>query len=264
MTLPFILLNAFATAEYSVRTIVIPVFMFAVCCFTLFLGFTISRLFKIKSKLAPFLASGCEAGMIGYALFVLLFPDKSVSSFAILDIGQTLFVFTVFKIAISSERNIKRIWHDMVHTPILWATAAGVLIGATGLYRLLSEIRVNGILDSATSFLSAPTGMIILLVIGYDLSIRQIPWKQTASMIALRLFVSAAAFFLIILVNRTLLNSMIFEGAALLMFILPPPFVIPVFADDPNERGKVSASLSAMTMVTIIFFAVLVLILGIQ
>lgn len=258
LTLPFVLLDAFSTAQYSVQTIALPVLMFLACCAALALGFLVVRIFRVKSRLAPFLASGCEAGMIGYALFALLFPDKSISGFAILDIGQTLFVFTIYKILLSGNRDIKSILKDMAGTPILWATAAGVLIGATGLYGKLQQWQVAGVLDSITSFLSAPTGMIILLVIGYDLVLNEIPWRKTAGMIAMRFFTMAVAYGIILLVNRILLNGMIFEGAALLMAILPPPYVIPVFADDPEELSGISASLSAMTLVTIILFAILV------
>lgn len=263
LTLPFVLLNAFATADYSVNTIAIPVLMFFVCCIALGLGFIIARIFKVKIRLSPFLAAGCEAGMLGYALFVLLFPDRNISSFAILDIGQTLFVFTVFKILISGNTNIKQILKDMAQTPILWATAFGVIIGATGLYSKMQAVQISGIMDSLTNFLSAPTGMIILLVIGYDLSIKDIPWKQTMGMIAMRFFTMVVSYLLIVIVNRTLLDSMIFEGAALLMFILPPPYVIPVFSDDPNERNLVAVSLSSMTLCTIILFAILAVMHGV-
>ena len=47
------------------------------------LGFLAVRLFRVKSRLAPFLATGFEAGMLGYALFALLFRDESASRFAI-------------------------------------------------------------------------------------------------------------------------------------------------------------------------------------
>jgi len=48
-------------------------------------------------------------------------------------------------------------------------------------------------------------------------------------------------------------------GAVLLMFILPPPFVLPVFADVESERTDISSALSALTFVSILFFAVLAL-----
>ena len=255
LTLPFVLVNAFATAEYSKAAILLPLTVFLVSCIALVLGFAIIRIFKVKSRLAPFLASGFEAGMLGYALFALLFPEESNSKFALLDIGQTLFVFTLFKILLSGKKDLKAIGKDMLTTPILWAVFAGVLLGATGLYGKMGQWGVSGILDKLTSFLSAPTGMIILLTVGYDLVLREIPWGKVSGFIAMRLVVMAVCYGIFVLLNRTVLNSMIFEGAALLMVILPPPYVIPVFADEPEERTLIASSLSALTLVTMVLFA---------
>ncbi len=259
LTLPFVLLNAFATAEYSLSALILPALIFLLCCLALGLGWL---MVGKKSRLQPFLATGFEAGMLGYALFAMLFPQESISRFAILDLGQTLFVFTLFKILLSGKKDIKAIGKDMIASPILWAVAAGVLIGATGLYGLLQQWGVRGILDSATSFLSAPTAMIILLTVGYDLVLREIPWKKTAGLIAMRLGVMAVLMVVVVVLNRTILNGMIFEGAALLMFILPPPYVIPVFADEPAERVQISAALSAMTLATMVLFALCSVVLG--
>ena len=260
ITLPFVLLNAFASAEYSSATLILPAMVFVLCCVALGLGFVIIRLFKFSGKLAPFLASGFEAGMLGYALFALLFPQESASKFAVLDLGQTLFVFTLFKILLSGKTDFKAILKDMVTSPILWAVFAGVILGATGLYQVKE---LGSILDSVCSFLSAPTGMIILLTVGYDLVIKEIRWKQTAGLIAMRLVVMAIIVAIMILLNRTVLNGMIFEGAAILMVMLPPPYVIPVFADEPAERVQISSALSALTLVTIVLFAVYSVVLGI-
>ena len=41
------------------------------------------------------------------------------------------------------------------------------------------------------------------------------------------------------------------------MFILPPPFVLTVFADDADQRAYVSSALSVSTLVTIAGFAIL-------
>ena len=201
--------------------------------------------------------------MLGYALFVLLFPSVSSSEFAILDLGQTLFVFTLFKILLSGKTDLKAIVRDMLTTPILWAVLAGVLLGATGLYDAMGSWGVRGILDSATDFVSAPTGMIILLTVGYDLVLKEIPWKKTAGLIAMRLAVMAVILGIMLLLNRSLLGGVMFEGAAVLMCILPPPYVIPVFADEPGERVQIASALSALTLITIILFTVYSVILSV-
>lgn len=255
ITLPAVLLQAFASAKYTLSTLALPVLVFLLCCLALLLGKAVARLLRIGGRLAPFVATGFEAGMLGYALFALLFPQVSSAEFAILDLGQTLFVFTLFKILLSGKTDWKAIGHDMATTPILWAVLAGVLLGVTGLYDAMGNWGVRGILDSTAEFVAAPTGMIILLTVGFDLVLKEIPWKKTASLIALRLIVMAIILGVMILLNRTVLNGVMFEGAALLMCILPPPYVIPVFADEPAERVQTASALSALTLVTIVLFA---------
>ena len=264
LTLPAVLIGAFATAEYSAATIVLPTLVYLLCCLALGLGFGLTKLFRIKGRLAPFIASGFEVGMLGYALFSLLFPETSLSNLAVLDLGQTLFVFTLFKILLSGKTNFKAIGRDMARTPILWAVLAGVLIGATGLFGVMEKAGVSGVLTAATDFVSAPTGMIILLTVGYDLVPREIPWKRTAGLIALRLVCMAVVLGIALLLNRTLLNGIIFEWAMVLLVILPPPYVIPVFADEPAERVQISSALSALTLLTMILFAVFSVLVGIR
>jgi len=264
LTLPFVLLEAFSTAQYTVAALLLPLLMFGICCLALGLGFAAVKIFRVKGRLVPFLFSGFEAGMLGYALFVLLFPERSVSDFALPDIGQTLFVFTLYKILLSGKTDVKEIGRDMASTPILWAVAAGVLIGATGLYGKLQQWGVADVLTASTSFLSAPTGMIILLTVGYDLVIREIPWKKTVGMIAMRLGIMVVCYAVAAALNRTVLNGVLFEGAMLLMLILPPPYVIPVFADEPGERVQIASALSALTLVTMLLFVVCSVVIGIQ
>ena len=64
--------------------------------------------------------------------------------------------------------------------------------------------------------------------------------------------------------NRLVLGGVLFEGAMVLMLILPPPYVIPVFADEPNERVQISSALSALTLVTMLLFAACSVLVGIR
>lgn len=256
LTLPFVLFNAFASAEYSLSSLILPALIYVICTAMLMLGFGVVRFSKMNSRLAPFLASGFEAGMLGFSLFALLFPDVSASKFAMLVLGQELFVFTLYKTLLVGRTDVKAILKDFVTSPTLVAVILGLIFGATGLYDQLHSWGVGGIIDSVTSFISAPTGMIILLCVGYDLVLKEIPWKKTAGLIAMRLVIAGVMLGILVALNRTVLNGMIFEGAAVLLFILPPPYVIPVFADEPSERVQISSSLSALTLITMILFAV--------
>ena len=256
LTLPFVLFNSFATAEYTLSALILPVIIFIVCTIMLAMGFLWVKVSKSGSKVAPFLASGFEAGMLGFSLFALLFPDQSMSKFAMLVLGQEIFVFTLYKMLLTGKTSPKAIINDFLTSPTLIAVVLGLIVGASGLYNCFRAWGISTIIESVTSFISAPTGTIILFAVGFDLVLKEINWKKTGNMVAMRLVIAAVMLGLLILLNRTVLNGMIFEGAAVLLFILPSPFIIPIFADAAEERVQISSALSALTLITMILFAV--------
>ena len=256
LTLPFALFSAFATAEYNLSAVVIPGVMYVALGIMLAIGYLVAKVQPSASKLAPFVSACFEAGMLGLPLFALLFPNENLSHFAILMLGHDLFVFTLYKTLLVGKTSPKTIVKDMLTSPTLIGVLLGLAVGATGLYGLLHKWGVGGILDGVTGFVSAPTAAIILLCMGYDFVPSQIPWKKTAKRIAIRLVIAAALLGALIFLNRAVLGNMIFEGALIILFILPPPFIIPVFTDEPAERSEISATLSAMTLLTMLLFAV--------
>lgn len=264
LTLPFVLFNSFATAEYSLSALILPVIIFIICTIMLALGFLWVKVSKSGSKLAPFLASGFEAGMLGFSLFALLFPDQSASKFAMLVLGQEIFVFTLYKMLLTGKTSPKAIINDFLTSPTLIAVVLGLIVGASGLYDCFRAWGVSNIIESVTSFISAPTGTIILFAVGFDLVLKEINWKKTGGMVAMRLVIAGVMLGILILLNRTVLNGMIFEGAAVMLFILPSPYIIPIFADAPDERVQISSALSALTLITMILFAVASVVVGIM
>ena len=98
ITLPAVMVNAFATMEYSGKNIILTLMMFGICLIAWILGKVIKNVFHMESRFIPFLTTGFEAGMLGYALFMLLYGSDRISDFASIDLGQVLFVFTLYKI----------------------------------------------------------------------------------------------------------------------------------------------------------------------
>ena len=257
ITLPAVLLNAFATTSYTFLDII----MFLVCLAAWALGRGAARLLRMQSRFVPFLTTGFEAGMLGYALFNMLYDSARTAEFARIDLGQVLFVFTLYKVLLGLDRkekvDIGGLIREMALSPIILAIAAGVLIGVTGLYQALIPSGICGIFDASTDFIAAPTSAIILLTIGYDLVLADIPWRETGKVVALRygiMLVLGAAF---IWLMKLLWPTVNLTAAIIVMFILPPPFVLPVFADDIDQRVYVSSTLSLSTLVAIVGFAVI-------
>ena len=257
ITLPAVMFSAFASAEYSPGSVWITLMMFSICIMMLLLGVAGCRMLNVPGRLSPYLSTGFEAGMLGYALFVLLFPTDKTSSFAIVDLGQVLFVFTVYKALLKGRGALGGMVHEAVRAPTVWAILAGILLGASGVYDALGARGIGGVLDAVAGFIAAPTGAVILLTIGYDLALGDIRWRNTAKLVMLRLAVSGVGLGTALLIDRFLLGGMVHKGALIMMFTLPPPYVLPVFADAGEERADVSSALSVLTLITLAVFMVL-------
>ena len=257
ITLPAVMFSAFATAEYSLSSISIPAVIFALCLLAMFLGRVFCKVFRVQGRLVPYLATGFEAGMLGYALFALLFGSEQNSQFAIVDLGQVLFVFTVYKISLSGAGGWRNAMREALYSPTVWAIAAGLLMGATGAFKALEPSGISGILSAAASFVAAPTSAMILLSIGYDLVPSEICWSKTVIIVVMRVVIMAIVLGLALAINQYVLGGAMHVGALVLLMTLPPPYVLPVFTEAGDERVQISSSLSVLTLLSIVIFAVL-------
>ena len=64
----------------------------------------------------------------------------------------------------------------------------------------------------------------------------------------------------VLLLFRMLWPHAHWEKAVCFMFLLPPPFVLPVFSSDEKQRTYLSSVLSLTTLITLIGFVVLAVI----
>ncbi len=264
ITLPAVLIGAFATTSYTVMDIIIPLVMFIICLAGWGLGRLFTNIFHVSSWSVPFLTTGFEAGMLGYALFNMLYGSDNTADFARIDLGQVLFVFTLYKLLIGMQKkqgvDTQKLVREMVVSPTIIAIVVGVILGASGLYKALEPSGISDVFDSCVDFVSAPTGAIILLTIGYDLVIFDIPWIDAGKVVILRFFIMFLLRTVFVFILNAIMPGSKLVYAANVMFILPPPFVLPVFADDADSRVYISSILSLSTIVSIIGFAVLAVI----
>ncbi len=264
VTLPAVLFRAFYTATYDRNILICSVAMFVACALGLAAGFLITRLIKrLHQPLLPFLTTGFEAGMLGYALYSMLFGEANLPNFAMLDIGHTVFVFTVYTGLLNarSGRTGKETVRAVLRTPILIAMVLGVLTGATGLGARLAASAAGDVAESLLSFVAAPTSCVILFVVGYQMRLNRASLRSAAAAVGIRLCVTAVLCAGCVLALQSLLQApreLLY--AVVLMFLLPAPFVLPIYASDPVEQETAATTLSLNTLVTIVLFAVLSLI----
>ena len=266
-TMPAVLFSALCTVKFNLSVLAVVVLMFAICVAAFFVGKLISKLFAAHQALIPFMTTGFEAGMMGYALFSTLYGAQNVGYFAVVDIGQMVFVFTLYLGLLNAKEGLSRshTLKNMFKTPAFLAILAGLFFNLSGLAGLVLGTGAGSVAMGVINYIAAPTGCVILFAVGYELAFTRSAMRSAVLVSAARLVIMAGLCAVFIL-----LSNLIFAGdaayrefipkAALLMFSLPAPFVLPIYAKDEDDVCFSATYLSLYTLISILFFIVLVLV----
>lgn len=263
ITLPAVLFKAFYSVKYSFTVFIFFVIVFLCCGVALLAAFAIKGTFKIKNQMYPFLMTGFEAGMLGYALYSIAYGSDKLTNFATCDLGQTVFVYTVVMTVLYCQisgglSGVKQALKNMSATPAFWSVFLGIIVGVTGLGYLINNSAIGQALSGTLQFAASPTGPLILLIVGYELEFSAANIKSAAFTILTRLLImiplSFGAWELIHIITGT--NDVLLKAALLILFLLPAPFVIPLFTDKNDEKEYISTTLSLNTLVSMLLFMI--------
>jgi malate permease and related proteins len=244
IALPSALFLTFARTGFRPEYLLIAAVMFGVCLLMLGAGVGIGRKLQPGNPYYPALFAGFEAGMMGYSLFASLFGSENTYKFAVIDVGQVLFVFFVLTAFLKSRRGEKipvaSLMMDFFRSPVILAILLGNLLGSTGLFARFESLPASEAVTALLGLLGDLTRPLICLVIGYELRFSLSRARKTFLSVLIRMGI---LLFLAFAVNELLIKGVLhldrtFQAAVYLMFLLPPPFVIPIYMDKSTQEKK--------------------------
>ena len=260
--LPVVLFQAFFTADYGKRMLLVFVLVFVGYGAALAAGYALRRFVKPYGRFMPLLMTSAEGGMLGYALYALLSGADQTKTYAMVDIGQTVFAYTVFLTALKAaggeKMTPKFIVKNIVTNKACIGMLSGIVLGALGVYRAIDSTAAGEIVSSLLSFITAPTSALILIIMGYQLHVSRQLLRPVLTTMGLRLGVLAVVcaavsgiLFAVIPFDKGLLLAL------MLQYSLPAPFIIPLFADMGDDAEYVSTTLSLGTVLAVLLFFLL-------
>ena len=261
--LPAMLFGLFFTAEYAPSVLLFAVTMFALGFLGLGLGFLIGKPLEKRSPMLKFMTAGWEVGMLGYALYALLYGAENLRYLALMDFGHVLFVFSGFTAALSAHLGCssKESVKALVRNPIPWAMVIGSLLAILGVSRALTPSGVTDLIKTLCNFVSAPLSCVILIVVGYGIEFSGKNFATAAISVAIRTLVCAVLCALALLIIGAFIPlSDAMRWAIIILFITPAPYIMTMYTRNEQERADVSMSLSLQTMVTVLEFIVITII----
>ena len=257
--LPVILLNAFMFADYSKDSMAVIIVFFLAVLAEFGLGFLMRRFIPDRAKYFPFVFATIEGGTIGYPLLAMLYGTRGTSDMAIIDVAHTVFLFLIvipiLQSVDGSDGDFRKILKNAVLSPTFLAMVIGIILGLLDVDKLISNSPVNSIYQSTVSFLSNPAGLLILITLGFDLSLREDLRKSVLFTIFTR-FAAMWAFCAVscLIIFRFIPYSKETMVALILAFSLPGSYAIPMFGKFEGHRDYVSTSISFSTLVTLLVF----------
>ena len=260
--LPVVLFQAFFTADYGKRMLLVFVLVFVGYGAALAAGYALRRFVKPYDRFMPLLMTSAEGGMLGYALYALLCGADRTKTYAMADIGQTVFAYTVFLTALKAaggeKMTPKFIMKNIVTNKGCIGMLSGIVLGALGVYRAIDGTAAGEIVSSLLSFITAPTSALILIIMGYQLHVSRQLLRPVLTTMGLRLGVLAVVcaavsgiLFAVIPFDKGLLLAL------MLQYTLPAPFIIPLYADLGADAEYVSTTLSLGTVLAVLLFFLL-------
>ncbi len=260
--LPVVLFQAFFTADYGKRMLLVFVLVFVGYGAALAAGYALRRFVKPYGRFMPLLMTSAEGGMLGYALYALLCGADQTKTYAMVDIGQTVFAYTVFLTALKAAGGEKMtpnfIVKNVVTNKACIGMLSGIVLGALGVYRAIDGTAAGEIVSSLLSFITTPTSALILIIMGYQLHVSKQLLRPVLTTMGLRLGVLAVVcaavsgiLFAVIPFDKGLLLAL------MLQYSLPAPFIIPLFADMGDDAEYVSTTLSLGTVLAVLLFFLL-------
>ena len=258
--LPAVLLGAFYKNVFSAPLVIIALSMFVTCLLGWGIGAIAGRFFTGGGQMLPFLTTGFEAGMMGYGLYAMLYPAAQAYNFALVDLGQVVFVFTVYMALLNRQKNIsiQETLKGMLASKVFLAIAIGVLLSATKIGPAIAGSDAGNVIDAVLNYVSAPTGVLMLFVVGYQLEFDRLSVKSACitTLIRSAIMLVLGTICLYVLKLFIPMDASLF-WAVVLMFTLPAPFVLPIFSHDEAQAGYVATSLSLGTLLSVALFIII-------
>jgi predicted permease len=265
LALPAVLFLSFLRVELKPAYFVIFGTMFLLCVSLYLLGRSLKKQLNIREVYFPYLTTGFEYGMLGISLFGAAYGLEQIGYIAVVDLGHEIFIWFVFLPLLLIERdgaqNPKAILRSFLSAPVVIAILAGLLFNILGGAAWLYELPVTGALMTAFGFLGNLTVPLILIIVGYGIKINRTGLRSTLFVVLLRLgiLIPLALFLNAYLLRGLLQLDKFFEIALFTLLILPPPFIIPLYARpdlDVEEKGYINNVLTVHTIISVGIFLV--------
>lgn len=263
LALPAVLFISFLNVELQPTYFFIFVFTFLLCILLFLLGQFVRKQLSVPYSYFPYLTTGFEYGMLGISLFGAAYGIEKIGYIAVADLGHEIFIWFVFLPLLLIKRdgvqNPKDVVKSFLSAPVVIAILAGIFFNILGWQDSLNQVPILGAAMSVLEFLSNLTVPMILIIVGYSIKFTHADLRNALLAVTIRLGILIP---LVLIVNIYLIRGQLqlergFEVALFTLLVLPPPFIIPLYASSDlnvEEKQYINNVLMIHTVISVTIF----------
>jgi len=261
--LPASLFYAFLNAELTSKYFYLIVGVIIICFLLYLTGLVFRKTAILDSVYSAEFFTGFEFGMVGIALFSAIFGIKALPVISLIGLGHEFFIWFIYLPLLKShapdtENRLGDVVVSFMKSPIIIAILSAVILNKTGLAESAVNHFITGGILTTLKWFSSVTVSVVLLVLGCSLRFEHLNIGKSLKYSALRLFfvllISIPAYFLI---NKIIPDMpALFQYAWLTFFLLPPPYIIPIYVplDHGTENSFLSNTIVLYTLISLAAF----------
>ena len=263
--IPIMLFDLMAGLELSGEMVWIVVISLAMNAAAFGLGFLLKKLTREQSRYFPYLMAGFEVGLLGLALFPLIFGQDSLGYLATMDLGNCLFFcflmlpsMQAMDAGAGEKKSLKQTLKTVFTTPPLIGCLLGLLCNLTGLIGLLQSSALAPVYDACAELGTRGLTPLILIVVGWGMSFNKgILGKVIKTCVLRAVSLSLVCLMALGLFRLAGITDPLATYSVIMMCAVSAPYVCSVYAKDVREREYINTQLSMHVFVTILVFIVL-------
>ena len=265
---PIIVCVSLMFTTFTINNLILTGIFFSILLFTFLLGFLVKKPFKHKYKnYIPFLLTVWECGFIGYPLYSSLVGVDNFYNIITIDIAGLLFGFSIFMAALEQtstgrKPTAKNIILSALKSGILIATILGIVLSTSGAGKFIIEKPIGKTIKTISEIVSNVANLIILIVVGYNITFNKEIIKAATPVIFIRFIVHAiCCATVLLLVNRFLVVSNELKLAIIIMMSCPPSLSCQAFIKSEDGAKYIATTNSMYCIITLIIYVSLSIII---
>ena len=264
IVLPTVLFSVFLDLRFEPAYGGVVILVGAICFVFYGFGVLLGRWIAPNRPHFPFLMTGFEYGTLGVSLFGAAYGLGAMGYIAVVDLANEFFIWFFYVPMLMIMRDGKsspaQVVKQFATSPVIIGLTGGLVLNALGLSEVVRSAPILSSVFGAMNFLTAMTVPLILIVVGYGISIHREGLGEVMVAVFARYIVTIPA---ALLINHFVIVGLLglelpFQMALFSLMILPPSFILPVLMQKASESDKayVTNVLAVSTVVTLVVFSI--------